>query len=351
MEFGLNFFPDVGPEEKSADQYWAEALHLTGLCDELGYSHVRTVEHYFHRYGGYSPNPLLYLAAASQRTRKARLVTGAILPVFNSPLKIAAEIAEVDAFSGGRLDVGFARAFLPHEFRRRERSLDESRARFDEGVEMVRRLLEEERVSMKGQFHSFEDVTSLPRPVQKPRPPFWLAASSTDESFVTCGRLGYGLMTFPRETKQLRHWLQLYRDSWRQAGHPGNGQVMIAFHMYCAPTDEKAIEFARDGVNAYIHSMVDANSEWGSVVSKDYPHHPKMIENLKKLNFEKLREGGGAWVGSPGWIRDKISWLHEAIGGFELASVQVNSHTMDVKSAEASMRLFAAEVMPQLKKL
>src|SRR4051812_20046539 len=197
MEFGLNFFPDVGPDEKGADRYWADALHLTGLCDELGYGHVRTVEHYFHRYGGYSPNPLLYLAAASQRTKKARLVTGAILPVFNNPLKVAAEIAEVDAISGGRLDVGFARAFLPHEFRRMGRSLDESRARFDEGVEMTGGLLEKERVTIKGQFHSFDDVPSLPRRVQKPRPPFWLAASSTDESFVNCGRLGYGLMTFP----------------------------------------------------------------------------------------------------------------------------------------------------------
>ena len=105
MEFGLNFFPDVGPDEVSAAAYWENALYLTGLCDELGYSHVRTVEHYFHRYGGYSPNPLIYLTAASQRTRKAQLVTGAILPIFNHPIKVASEIAEVDAISGGRLEV------------------------------------------------------------------------------------------------------------------------------------------------------------------------------------------------------------------------------------------------------
>jgi len=146
MEFGLNFFPDVGPEEKSAQDYWHDALALTALVDDLGFGHVRTVEHYFHRYGGYSPNPLLYLAAASQRSRKARLYTGALLPVFNHPIKLASEIAEVDALSGGRLEVGFARAFLPHEFRRMGRSMDESRARFDEGVAMVQRLLTEENV-------------------------------------------------------------------------------------------------------------------------------------------------------------------------------------------------------------
>ena len=84
----------------------------------------------FPPYGGYSPNPLIFLAAASQRTRTMRLVTGAVLPVFNHPLKLAGEIGMLDAISGGRLDVGFARAFLPHEFRRFGISPDESHARF-----------------------------------------------------------------------------------------------------------------------------------------------------------------------------------------------------------------------------
>ena len=85
-----------------------------------------------------------------QRTRRARLVTGAVLPVFNHPLKLAGEIGMLDAISGGRLEVGFARAFLPHEFARFGRSVDESRARFDEGIEQVRRLLEEENVYDRG---------------------------------------------------------------------------------------------------------------------------------------------------------------------------------------------------------
>ena len=84
LDFGIQFFPDVGPEEKSATQYWDEALRLTGLCDELGFTSVRTVEHYFNRHGGYSTNPIVFLSAASQWTRKARLVTGAVLPVFDN---------------------------------------------------------------------------------------------------------------------------------------------------------------------------------------------------------------------------------------------------------------------------
>ena len=81
VEFGVQFFPVVAGHEKSAAQYWGECLHLTGLCDELGYTSVRTVEHYFHRYGGLSPSPLTFLAAAAMRTKRARLITGACLPV------------------------------------------------------------------------------------------------------------------------------------------------------------------------------------------------------------------------------------------------------------------------------
>jgi alkanesulfonate monooxygenase SsuD/methylene tetrahydromethanopterin reductase-like flavin-dependent oxidoreductase (luciferase family) len=164
MEFGIQFFPAVGPHQKPADHYWREALELTQLAEQLGFTNVRTVEHYFLSYGGYSPDPLIFLSAAAALTRSMRLITGAVLPVFNNPLKLAGQIGMVDAISGGRLEVGFARAFLPHEFARFGISMDESRARFEEGLEQVRRLLEEEKVTARGRFHSFEDATSLPRP-------------------------------------------------------------------------------------------------------------------------------------------------------------------------------------------
>jgi len=249
MEFGIQFFPDVGPGEKSAAQYWADALHLVSLCDPLGYTSVRTVEHYFHRYGGYSPNPIVFLSAAAMRTEKARLLTGAVLPVFNNPLKLAGEIGMLDAISGGRLEVGFARAFLPHEFATFGISLDESRARFEEGVEQIRCLLEEEDLTMEGQFHSFQDVTSLPRPTQRPRPPFWIAATTTPESFVKAGRAGHYLMGIPMAGGRMEELLGLYREAWMSAGHPGLGRVMLAFHMYCHRDIDAAVAIARNPLN------------------------------------------------------------------------------------------------------
>src|SRR6516162_9563429 len=228
MEFGIQFFPAVGPDQKPADQYWREALELTQLAERLGFTNVRTVEHYFLSYGGYSPDPLIFLSAAAAVTRSIRLITGAVLPVFNNPLKLAGQIGMVDAISGGRLEVGFARAFLPHEFARFGISMDESRARFDEGLEQVRRWLEEDKVTARGRFHSFENATSLPRPTQKPRPPFWIAALSTKESFENAGTLGHYLMGIPLAGAHMASLLQTYRDAWTAAGHGGRRRPRAA---------------------------------------------------------------------------------------------------------------------------
>ncbi|CAN0508456.1 unnamed protein product, partial [Phaeothamnion confervicola] len=173
------------------------------------------VEHYFKPYGGYSPNPLLFLTAASQRTKTARMITGAVLPAFNNPLKLAGEIGMLDGISGGRLEVGFARAFLPHEFTAFGISLDESRRRFTEGLAQVRLLLEQENVTSEGEFHSFKNVTSLPRPTQKPRPPFWIAATTTPETFEFAGKAGCKLMGIPLEPEKMRNLIGIYRDAWR----------------------------------------------------------------------------------------------------------------------------------------
>src|SRR6202044_3131424 len=202
-------------EVKSARDYWQEALRLGALVDGYGYHHVPTVEHYFLPYGGYSPNPIVFLAAAAQRTKRARLVTGAVLPIFNNPLKLAGEIAMLDGISGGRLDVGFARAFLPHEFRRFGISPDESQARFREGLEQIELLLTQENATHRGRFHSFENVTSLPRSTQRPRPKFYIAATRTADSFEFAGRAGHALMSIP--VGPLKDLIPIYRKAWRDA--------------------------------------------------------------------------------------------------------------------------------------
>jgi alkanesulfonate monooxygenase SsuD/methylene tetrahydromethanopterin reductase-like flavin-dependent oxidoreductase (luciferase family) len=349
MQAGIQFFPDIGPAQKSARDYWQEALHLVSLCDRYGYSHVRTVEHYFHPYGGYSPNPVVFLAAAAQRTKHARLVTGAVLPAFNNPLKLAGELGMLDALCDGRLDIGFARAFLPHEFARFGVKLDESRARFEEGMEQVRLLLEHENASHAGRFHSFANVTSLPRPTQLPRPPFYVAALATRESFERAGAAGYGIMGIPMGGSAMAELLGLYREAWSRAGHPGRGTVMLAFHMFCHADQAEAERIARDPLERYLRSLVAAASDWmGGETSADYPGYDRIIAELARETFETQVEKCAAWVGTPERILETIASYQRQVGGFDIASVQVNFNDMALADAEASMRLFGEHVLPRL---
>jgi alkanesulfonate monooxygenase SsuD/methylene tetrahydromethanopterin reductase-like flavin-dependent oxidoreductase (luciferase family) len=275
-----------------------------------------------------------------------RLVTGAVLPVFNNPLKLAGEIAMLDGISSGRIDVGFARAFLLHEFRRFGISPDESQERFREGLEQVELLLRRENVSHQGKFHSFENVTSLPRPTQRPRPKFYIAATQTPESFEFAGCAGHALMAIP--IGPLGPLLERYRKAWRQAGHPGEGEVMVAFHMFCHRDASLAREIARAPFEQYFRALNDAVADWiGGASSKDYPDYEKSMRKLAAFTLDSQIESGGAWVGTPNEIRAILRRVSESFGEFEHASLQINFGSIDFRHAQESMRLFAAEVMPE----
>jgi alkanesulfonate monooxygenase SsuD/methylene tetrahydromethanopterin reductase-like flavin-dependent oxidoreductase (luciferase family) len=349
MQAGIQFFPDVGPDVKSGRDYWQEALRLVALVDRYHYCHVRTVEHYFLPYGGYSPNPMLFLAAAAQVTKHARLITGAVLPAFNHPLKLAGELGMLDALCDGRLDIGFARAFLPHEFAAFGVSLDDSRARFEEGMEQVRRLLEEETVSAGGRFHAFEGITSLPRPTQRPRPPFYVAAMGTRESFEWAGAAGHGIMAIPMAGGAMRDLLDAYRSAWARAGHAGKGIVMLAFHMLCHEQQAEAERIARGPLNRYLRSLIEAASAWRhGLESRDYPNYGPVMDALAREDFDSQVAKCAAWVGTPERILETVHRYFDEVGGFDIASLQVNFNDIPLPAAAASMRLFGDRVLPRL---
>jgi alkanesulfonate monooxygenase SsuD/methylene tetrahydromethanopterin reductase-like flavin-dependent oxidoreductase (luciferase family) len=141
--------------------------------------------------------------------------------------------------------------------------------------------------------------------------------------------------------------LQVYRDAWQRAGHPGRGKVMLAFHMFCADSKAKAAAIARMPLNQYLKSIVDAASGWLSgVSSRDYPNYQKMIQSISEETFESQVEKGAAWIGTPEDIRSAIANYDRDVGGFESSSLQVNFGMIGRAEAEESMRLFAREVMP-----
>ena len=107
---------------------------------------------------------------------------------------------------------------------------------------------------------------------------------------------------------------------------------------------------ARERINSYLASLVDAASDWvGGASSDDYPNYDQLIAGLAKETFESQVEKGAAWVGTPDQICDQIADYQKLVGDFEIASLQVNFHDLPLDLAQASIRLFTSDVMPNFK--
>jgi natural product biosynthesis luciferase-like monooxygenase protein len=349
MRFGLYFFPSFRLAYMSTAEYFSQGLSLSERADELGYASVKTVEHYFHDYGGHSPNPIVFLSAVAARTRRIRLITGAVIPAFNNPIKLAGELAMLDNISNGRLDAGFGRAFIPKEFDVFGVSMDESRPRFEEGIDIITRLWTQARVSYDGKFHKFHDVRLMPRPVQKPHPPIWIAAVATKDSFVWAGRNGYHIMIVPfaSNLELVRELVQSYRDAWREGGHtPGAEQVQSSLHCYLAETHQEALDGFKRPVDRYIEVFGEAVRSWADQQSSQYAGYNKLVEAISALTAEKMIDSHTALVGTPDEVIEQIHFNRDLIGEHE-PSMQINFGGIKEREAFRTLELFAKHVMPR----
>jgi natural product biosynthesis luciferase-like monooxygenase protein len=347
VKFGLNFFPSFRPEDGTTAAYYAQCLRLAARADELGYSSVKTVEHSFYDYGGHSPNPCVFLSAVAARTRRIRLVTGAVIPAFHHPAHLGGDLAMLDNMSGGRLDAGFGRAFLPKEFEVYGVPMAQSRERLEESISMLRRLWTEERVSQEGKFWQLRDVRLMPRVVQKPHPPIWIAAISTEESFVYAAKNGFNLMIVPYAGKpgQLQELVKLYRRVWAESGHKaGAEQVQVAQFCYVAEKREAANAGFERICRRYLEVFADAVVSWKGRSESEYPGYDKMVASILATTPEKIVAQGGAFVGTPGDVVEQIEACRRAFGEIE-PSMQINFGGSSDEEALRTLELFAAQVM------
>lgn len=350
MRFGVNVFPSVEPSEKSAADFYDETLALAERADALGFHSLKIVEHYFYAYGGYSPDPITFLAAASQRTKRLRLVTGAVLPVFNHPIKVATQLAMLDNLCNGRLDAGFGRAFLPGEFAAFQVPLADSRARFDEGIEAVKALWTREEARFEGRFHQFGPVRLLPRPVQRPHPPIWVAATFSPESFEGAGRNGYHLMMVPYVSshEEVGKLVRLYRQAWRDAGHPaGKEQIQLSYHCYVTEDGAQAREEAREYFEDYTSKLFVAARDWSSMRSSQYPGYEHLVSRVRSNTFESHLSDIKLFVGSPAEVIEQVKTIRGYYGEIE-PSLQFSFGNMPPGRALRSLELFASRVIPEL---
>ena len=167
-------------DPQAAAETYAEHLDAWEEMERVGFDGIGVNEHHATPYGLMN-SPNLLAAAAAQRTKRMKiLIYGNLLPL-HEPLRLAEELAMLDCLTGGRLIAGVARG-AQREYRAHNVPMAESRARFDECFEIMRRAWTEEVFSFQGQFHSYEDVSIWPRPMQTPHPPVWVPVTGSKDS-------------------------------------------------------------------------------------------------------------------------------------------------------------------------
>ena len=219
MKFGI-FYEHQLPRpwaEGAELQLYQDALDQVALADRLGIDYAWEVEHHFLEEYSHSPAPEVFLGACSQRTTRIRLGHGIVLmpPPYNHPARVAARIATLDLVSNGRVEFGTGESASRMELEGFGIDPAEKHAMWLEATEQVANLLAMDPYpGFSGKYFSMPCRNLVPKPVQKPHPPMWLACSSRDA--IRCAaRLGLGALTFAFvDPDDARHWVTDYYDTF-----------------------------------------------------------------------------------------------------------------------------------------
>jgi alkanesulfonate monooxygenase SsuD/methylene tetrahydromethanopterin reductase-like flavin-dependent oxidoreductase (luciferase family) len=349
MEFGMFHEFQALPGE-SAAQSFANSLAQVDAAERWGLDAMWLAELHFAPERSVLAAPLVLAAAIAQRTKRMKIGTAVqVLPLCH-PLRLAEEVATVDQLSGGRLIFGVGRSGFAHTYKTYGVDYGESRERFGETLEIVKRAFAEERFSHKGKYFAYDDVRLSPRPLQTPWPEIRIAAASPD-TYVEVATMGHPIFVAARigNLSELAPHVRAYRAAWKQAGHAGEGAVHLRVPVYVAATDEAAREEPRASILHLLHYIGDrlaasATAEGARAIE----NRAERGRRMQAIDYEEvLRER--MIMGTPARVVDRLKGLREELGlNGILAELNPGSLIPHARVMEA-LRLLCEEVMPRFK--
>jgi alkanesulfonate monooxygenase SsuD/methylene tetrahydromethanopterin reductase-like flavin-dependent oxidoreductase (luciferase family) len=264
VKFGI-FYEHQLPrpwDETSELQLIQDALEQVELADRLGFDVVWEVEHHFLEEYSHSSAPEVFLAAASQRTKDIRLGHGIIqtAPGYNHPARTAERVATLDLVSGGRVELGSGESSSEAELGGFRIDPATKREAWQEGLEVALRCMTETPFTgVEGRWVSMPPRNVVPKPVQKPHPPLWVACSRRD-TILMAAEKGIGALTFSFiDPEEARQWVGDYHATLAERGVPigkaVNANVACVTPMMCAPTEEEALARGLEGGNFFGYSL------------------------------------------------------------------------------------------------
>lgn len=375
MKFGI-FYEHQLPRpwtEDSELKLIQDALEQVELADKLGFDVAWEVEHHFLEEYSHSSAPEVFLAAASQRTKDIRLGHGVIqtAPAYNHPARTAERVAMLDLVSGGRVEFGTGESSSEAELGGFTIDPALKREMWQEGLEVaIRCMTEAPFTGVDGKYVQMPPRNVVPKPVQKPHPPIWVACSRRD-TILLAAEKGIGALTFSFiDPEEAKHWVTDYHTTLADKGVPigkaVNANVACVTPMMCAPTEEEALARGLEGGNFFGYSLAHyyvfgdhkpgVTSVWDEYQERrgerGYAPDVAAAVEQERLGAKLATDGGGSGglrgaTGSPAQLREFLTRYEEA-GVDQVIFVMQAGNNRHEHICEA-LELFGREVLPEFK--
>ncbi|NTX37141.1 amino acid adenylation domain-containing protein [Myxococcus sp. CA033] len=255
-DFSLSFF--ANDEDSLGGRKYRLLMEAAKYADAQGFSAVWTPERHFHSFGGLYPRPAVVGAGVATVTERLGIRAGSVVLPLHDPILVAEEWSVLDNLSNGRVGVSFASGwhandfvFAPDRYARRKEVMFK-------GIEEVRTLWRGGSVLRRNGAGDEVEVFLRPRPVQKELP-FWLTAAGSPDTFRMAGEMGAYVLTnlMGQNLEDLSSKVALYREAWRQHGHPGRGHVSLMLHAFLGEDEAEVRRRVRKPLLEYFRSSVD----------------------------------------------------------------------------------------------
>lgn len=351
MKFGIFYEHQLPRPWKDGDELklFQDALDQVELADRLGIDHAWEVEHHFLEEYSHSSAPEVFLAACSQRTKRIRLGHGITLmaPNYNHPARVAERIATLDLVSNGRVEWGTGESSAALELEGFNVPVADKRSMWREAVEQCANMMAMSPYpGFQGQYFSMPCRNVVPKPVQRPHPPLWVACSNR-ETIKLAARLGIGALTFafvdPEDARQwTEDYYRIFKEECVPIGHAVNPNVAMVTGF---SVHRDAAEAKRRGMDGFRFFNYALGHHYGFGA-----HTPGRTDIW--ANFEQARDkipevGGNRGIGTPDELREHLRGFERA-GVDQVAFIQQGGRNRHEDICEA-LELFASDVMPEFK--
>jgi alkanesulfonate monooxygenase SsuD/methylene tetrahydromethanopterin reductase-like flavin-dependent oxidoreductase (luciferase family) len=329
-----------------------DALSQVELADRLGIDYAWEVEHHFLEEYSHSSAPEVFLAAASQRTNRIRLGHGITLmpPAYNHPARVAERLATLDLVSNGRVEWGTGESASRAELEGFAIDPAERRAMWRETTEQVANMLAMDPYpGYQGKYFTMPVRNVVPKPVQKPHPPLWVACSNR-ETIHLAAQLGMGALTFAFiDPTEAAHWITDYYDTLKREcvpiGHTVNPNIAMVTGFSCHRDAEEAGRRGTDGFR-FFQFALGHHYSFGKHTPGRTDIWKKFVAVRAELGLEMLGGGTGC-IGTPAELRASLKQFEDN-GVDQTIFIQQGGNNRHEHICE-SLELFARDVMPEFK--